>query len=661
MDSFVNILIIFAISVVVIYICNKINIPTIVGLFLTGLIAGPYCLQIIKTPDEVELLAKIGVITLLFTIGLELSFAEIASLRRAIFAGFLQVVFTIVVVSLCMTLWFNVPKSFFFGFIVALSSTAIVLKMLQEFSLSDSPSGRISLAISLVQDIATVVLMLLIPLLANKSDNSVSYTLALLLAKSVVVIIVVFIAAKYIIPRFLYEITRTRNRELFIISVVTLCLGVTLATHAIGLSIELGAFLAGIIISESEYSGQTISSFIPFRDLFTSFFFISIGMLLNPFLILPNAAYITGLSLGIIIIKFLIVIVAILLIGYPLKTAALSGLSLAQIGEFSFILVQIGMVYSLLTQGEYQMVLSVSMATMVLSPFLMKYSQVFVDGITRLPMPKIILYGFAHTETQKVYDLVDHIVIIGYGINGRNVAIAAKSIHIPYVIVEMNPETVKKEKKEGENIIYGDASQEDLLMQVNISSARVLVIAIADRGAIKRIIVLARRINPHIHIIVRARFVGDMKELFELGANEVIPEEYETSIEIFARVLQYYRVPRSDIEAMIESIRAQGYAMLRNLHVDVYRDLPIAEIDMQAIRVCPGSPVVGKTIGQMQFRKVHKFSVVAIKRGNSIITNPGADDSIQSDDILYVVGSREALAKAVRELKLSDNANSCPA
>ncbi|MCX8125219.1 MAG: cation:proton antiporter, partial [Spirochaetes bacterium] len=591
--------------------------------------------------------------------GLELSFAEIASLRQAIFAGLLQVVITIGVVACVMLLWFNAAKSFFFGFVVALSSTAIVLKMLQEFALSDSPSGRISLAIALVQDIATVVLMLLIPLLANKSDNSVSYTLLLLLAKSVAVIIVVFIAAKYIIPKFLYEITRTRNRELFMISVVALCLGVTLATYAIGLSIELGAFLAGIIISESEYSGQTISSFIPFRDLFSSFFFISIGMLLNPFLILPNAVYITGLSLGIIIIKLLIVIVAILMIGYPLKTAALAGLSLAQIGEFSFILVQIGMMYSLLTQGEYQMVLSVSMATMVLSPFLMKYSQVFADVITKLPVPKMVLYGFAHSESSQVHPLKDHIIIVGYGINGRNVAIAAKNIKIPYIIVEMNPETVKKEKKEGENIIYGDASQEDLLYQVNIVSARVLVIAIADRSAIKRIIALARRINPHIHIIVRTRFVGDMKELMELGANEVIPEEYETSIEIFARVLQYYRVPRSDIEAMIESIRAKGYAMLRKLHVDIYRDLPIAEIDMQAIRVCPGSPVVGKTIGQMQLRKVHKFSVVAIKRGDSVITNPGADDSIESDDVLYVVGSRGALIKAVRELKLSDNATSC--
>jgi len=296
---------------------------------------------------------------------------------------------------------------------------------------------------------------------------------------------------------------------------------------------------------------------------------------------------------------------------------------------------------------------------MGITPYLIKYSPALVDMLLQLPFPEKLQKGFSYSADEKAHTLQDHIIIVGYGINGRNVAAAAKSIKIPYIIVEMNPETVRKEKKEGENIIYGDASQEDLLHYLNISSARVLVIAIADRSAIKRIVVLARRINPHIHIIVRARFVGDMKELIELGANEVIPEEYETSIEIFARVLHYYGVPRSDIEAMIESIRAKGYAMLRKLHVDVYKDLPIAEIDMQAIRVCSNSTVAGKTIGQMQFRKVHKFSVVAIKRNDTIITNPGADDKIESDDILYVVGKREDISKAVKDLRLSDNATSC--
>ena len=223
----------------------------------------------------------------------------------------------------------------------------------------------------------------------------------------------------------------------------------------------------------------------------------------------------------------------------------------------------------------------------------------------------------------------------------------------------MNHETVKKEKREGENIIYGDASHEDMLRHVNIESARVLVVAIADRAAIKRVIVLAKRLNPNIHSIVRARFIGDMKELIELGADEVIPEEYETSIEIFARVLQYYGVPRNDIETLVTSIRAKGYAMLRQLHNASYDTISIDEIDMQLIRVCSDSPVVGKSIGEMQFRKVHQFSVVAIKRGNIILTNPGADDVIEGDDILYVVGKREIIAKAVAVLQLSQKANSC--
>jgi len=659
MQILLNILIIFSISIAVIYLCNRLKIPTIIGLLITGIVVGPYGLQIIKSTADVELLAEIGIITLLFTIGLELSFDEIASLKRAIVVGVLQVSITIVIVTGIMLIWTSFSKAIFFGFIVSLSSTAVVLKVIQELAISESPHGRISLAVLIVQDIAIVPLMLFIPLLAGVSKNSIPVEMFKLVIKGALIVIVVIVLARYVVPKFLFEIAKTRSRELFVITIVTICLAVTSATYSMGMSIELGAFLAGIIIAASEYSGQTFSSMMPFRDLFTSFFFISIGMLLNPMVVANDIVTIANISLCIIIIKIMIITAIVLLLGYPLRIAFLTGFALPQIGEFSFILAQIGLSYALLSQQEYQLFLSVTIIAMGITPYLIKYSPSLVDILLKLPFPDTLLNGFSYSADEKAHALKDHIIIVGYGINGRNVATAAKSIKIPYIIVEMNPETVKKEKKEGENIIYGDASQEDLLHHVNITSARVLVIAIADRSAIKRTIVLARRLNQHIYIIVRARFVGDMKELLELGANEVIPEEYETSIEIFARVLHYYGVPRSDIEAMIESIRAKGYAMLRKLHVDVYKDLPIAEIDMQAIRVCPNSPVVDKTIGQMQFRKVHKFSVVAIKRNDSIITNPGADDVIQSDDILYVVGKREDILKAVKELRLSDNATSC--
>lgn len=659
MQILLNILIIFSVSIAVIYLCNRLKIPTIIGLLITGILVGPYGLQIIKSAADVELLAEIGIITLLFTIGLELSFDEIASLKRAIVVGVLQVSITIVIVTGIMLIWTSFSKAVFLGFIVSLSSTAVVLKVIQELALSESPHGRISLVILIVQDIAIVPLILFIPLLAGVSKSSIPVEMFKLIIKGALIVIVVIVLARYVVPKLLFEIAKTRSRELFIITIVTICLAVTSATYSMGMSVELGAFLAGIIIAASEYSGQTFSSMMPFRDLFTSFFFISIGMLLNPMAVVNDIVTIANFSFCILIIKIIIITAIVLVLGYPLRIAFLTGFALPQIGEFSFILAQIGLSYALLSQQEYQLFLSVTIIAMGITPYLIKYSPTLVDMLLRLPFPATLQMGFSYKADENVHEMKDHIIIVGYGINGRNVATAAKSIKIPYIIIEMNPETVKKEKKEGENIIYGDASQEDLLHHVNISSARILVIAIADRSAIKRTIVLARRINPHIHIIVRARFVGDMKELLELGANEVIPEEYETSIEIFARVLHYYGVPRSDIEAMIESIRAKGYAMLRKLHVDVYKDLPIAEIDMQAIRVCANSPVTGKTIGQMQFRKVHKFSVVAIKRNDSIITNPGADDGIQSDDILYVVGKREDILKAVKELRLSDNATSC--
>ncbi|MGQ9843330.1 MAG: NAD-binding protein, partial [Spirochaetota bacterium] len=334
--------------------------------------------------------------------------------------------------------------------------------------------------------------------------------------------------------------------------------------------------------------------------------------------------------------------------------------SLSQIGEFSFILAQIGVSYSLLQDNEYQLFLAVSIITMALTPFLIKYSEKITEKIVSLPFPNAIKFGLAHITIENNKGILkDHIIIVGYGINGKNVAAAARSIKIPYIIIEMNPDTVKFEKRKGEYIIYGDASQEDLLHYVNVDSARVMVIAIADRSAIKRIIMLARGLNSQIHIIVRTRFVGDIKELMELGANEVIPEEYETSIEIFARVLRYYGVPQNDIDDMVQKIRSQGYAMLRQLSANTLLDLPITEIDMQPIRVCGQSPAIQKTIGQMQFRKLYKFSIVAIKRGSNIITNPGADDEILDDDILYVVGNRDAIREAVKILRMSVNLDSC--
>ncbi|MGQ9843331.1 MAG: cation:proton antiporter domain-containing protein, partial [Spirochaetota bacterium] len=325
MDILDNILLIFALSIVVIYICNRLKIPTIIGLLITGLIVGPYGFGFIKTSGDVELLARIGVIVLLFTIGLELSFDAIASLKRAIIAGIGQVLITIAVVVLLLVWSNDIAKALFYGFIVSLSSTAIVLKIMDEYALTESPQGRIALAILIVQDIAIVPLMLFIPLLVGNENISIGSELFILLGKGIVVVGLVIVLARYIIPRFLYEIARTRSRELFIISVVTLCLAITFATHSIGLSVELGAFLAGVIVAASEYSGQTFSSMIPFRDLFTSFFFISIGMLLNPATVITNVVTITGISLAIIFIKFIVIMLIVIAVGYPLRIALLSG------------------------------------------------------------------------------------------------------------------------------------------------------------------------------------------------------------------------------------------------------------------------------------------------------------------------------------------------
>ncbi|HXK65282.1 MAG TPA: cation:proton antiporter, partial [Spirochaetota bacterium] len=372
MNILLNILIIFSISIAVIYVCNRLKIPTIIGLLITGIVVGLYGLQIIKSTTDVELLAEIGIITLLFTIGLELSFDEIASLKRAIVVGVLQVSITILIVTGIMLVWTSFSQAIFFGFIVSLSSTAVVLKVIQELALSESPHGRISLAILIVQDIAIVPLMLFIPLLAGVSKNSIPIEMFKLIVKGALIVVVVIVLARYVVPRLLFEIAKTKSRELFVITIVTICLGVTLATYSMGMSVELGAFLAGIIIAASEYSGQTFSSMMPFRDLFTSFFFISIGMLLNPVIVVSNIVTIANFSVLILSIKIIIIATIVLALGYPLRIAFLTGFALPQIGEFSFILAQIGLSYALLSQEEYQLFLSITIFAMGITPYLIK-------------------------------------------------------------------------------------------------------------------------------------------------------------------------------------------------------------------------------------------------------------------------------------------------
>jgi K+:H+ antiporter len=490
----------------------------------------------------------------------------------SLWGGSLQVALTILVVyAILRFLGWPIGTSILLGFLVSLSSTAIVLRIIQSRSEFYTPQGRTILGILIFQDLAIVPMMLVTPLLPGSTEGMVTDSPIAILAKGLGLIALVIISAKWIVPVMLDHIVKIGDRELFLLSLVAICFAVASISSLAGLSLGLGAFLAGLAISESQYSHQAFGNVLPLRDAFTSFFFVSIGMLLDVDFLLQNPIYIALLAIGIIALKALIAGSVIALIGLPLRIIILVGLALSQIGEFSFVLSQVGLEHGLISSEVYQIFLDVTVLTMAATSFIITISPRVADALMHLPLLQRLNYSTpslnANIETTR-----DHLIIIGYGVNGRNLAGSARSEDIPYVIIDVDPEIVKFEANEGEPISYGDATQETVLQRAGINTAKVMVIAISDRAATRRITDLARRLNSDIYIIARTRYIQEMGILHDLGANEVIPEEYETSVEIFARVLSKYDVPMERIESFVDHIRLDGYEMFRSISKQPYCD-----------------------------------------------------------------------------------------
>ena len=644
-----DIVIIFGLSVGVVFICHHIRVPAIVGFLLTGVLAGPHGLGLVKAAHEVDILAEVGVVLLLFAIGIEFSLKTLLQIKKSVLlGGSLQVILTLLAAYfIAQQTSFQVGESIFIGLLIALSSTAIVLKLIQERAEIDSPHGRTSLAILIFQDVAVVPMMLFTPLLAGATGN-LGESLLILAVKGIGIILLAIVLAKWIVPQVLYQIVRTRSRELFLLSMFVICLAVVWFTSLIGLSFALGAFLAGLIVAESEYSHQALGYILPFRDVFISFFFVSIGMLLDVGFLFQHLGLIVLVTVGVLGLKAVIAGLVTMALGFPLRTAILVGLGLSQVGEFSFILSKAGVEYGLLAGDLYQLFLALSVLSMAATPLIIALAPRIENVVLRLPLPRRLKSGLYSLPGIKGADKKDHLIIIGFGVNGRNVSRAAKAAGIPYVIIEMNPETVRNGQARGEPIYYGDAIQEVALDHTGIKDARVLVVAISDPGATRKITEIARRLSPRAYIIVRTPYVRETKALYELGADAVIPEEFETSVEIFARVLVKYLTPRDEIERFIAEVRSDGYQMFRSLSTESASfsnlKLHLPNIDISTLRLREGSLLVGKSLAEIELRKAYSVTLLAIRRDTQILSNPGGDIRLCANDVLVILGQSDKIA-----------------
>jgi len=648
-----DVLIIFGFSILVILLGHRLHIPPVVGFLLTGVLAGPHGLGLVKHVEDVDTLAQIGIVLLLFGIGMEFSLKKLVQMKRLLLlGGSLQVGLTILF-SFFIAKMLGLPwgESVFIGFLLSMSSTAIVLRLLEQKGESAAPHGRLSIAILIFQDMIAIPMILLTPLLAvGDGDQGFDPSLLWQLGKGLVILVFVYIAAEKIVPRVLHLVARTRNKELFLLTVLSLCFGVAWLTSSLGLSLTIGAFLAGLIISESEFSNEAISNIFPFQALFLSFFFVSIGMLLNVDFVFHEPVKIALLACAIILLKSFAGVLATLILGLPLRSAVMTGIALSQIGEFSFVLAKTGIPFGLVSDDDYQLFLAVSLLTLAISPVLINLSPRIANLLSYLPLPERLLTGVRNSQNNEEKQLENHIVIVGFGISGKNLARSSKLAGIPYTILEMNPDTVREQKKLGEPIQFGDASHLQVLEHINIQKAKAVAVLTNDPIASRRIVQIARQANPSVYIIVRTRYVQEMGLMKNLGADETIPDEFGTSVEIFSRVLRQYQVPDDEIQSFVAHIRSDGYELLRTKSEKQTKlseiKLNLSNVEIGSFRMHPNSPLVGKKLSESNLRNKYGISVLMIRRDSTTLSNPNADMQLLENDVVVVVGEKIPLKNA---------------
>jgi len=663
--------VVLACALVVLLIGRRFRIPFIIGYFLTGIIVGPFGLGLIAE-EEVSMLAELGVILLMFTIGLEISLKNLLSMKKIVLiGGMLQLVLTTVaVLGVMMAVGFSFSVSLFIGFLVAHSSTAIIMDLYQKSGEVDSRHGKIALGLLIFQDLNVVPMMLAVPFLAGTEGGDlagsvISFVLGL------AIMMVILVAAIYLVPKLLRHVALTRSGELFVISIVVICFGIAWLMSLNGVSLALGAFLAGIAISGSDYSHEVVGQIMPLRDILTGVFFVSIGMMLNLVYLWDHLIVILGLAAVLLIGKFLLNFISVKALGVATGAAILSAVGLAQIGEFSFILGSTGLAAGILNNEIYQIFLAISIVTMAATPFLVQFA------------PKIVNKYFAPKveEEEKQVLQNDHEIIVGYGLAGQYVAKALKRMGIPYLILELNADTVAREKARGENIIYGDASREAVLEYAEIRTAKTIVITIPHMDAVKGIITTARRMNPQVSIITRSKFISETSELYHLGADEVIVDERESAIQIFRRILMSKNMPVQDIEQFSKEIRTELY----NKYIEIPQKTSIPDEDrtnifdslkvrakraddrlssemarVEQVRVEDGCIVCGKKLCDIHLRANYGISVLAVKRHGEAdaVVSPDGETVLMKGDTVVVIGESRALGQML-PLFLCDSGTYC--
>jgi monovalent cation:H+ antiporter-2, CPA2 family len=648
-----ELLILASISLAVVMLVRRLKLPATVGFIVAGVIIGPGGFGLIRDPELVRNFADIGVVMLLFTVGLEFTLADLGRIGRgAVFGGVLQIVLTVALVAGSLTVAGVHPaRGVFFGLLLALSSTALVFKLLTDRLELTSPHGRVATGVLLLQDLMVIPFAIAVPWLGRGFGGRPTVAASPLRSIALLATVaIVFLIARRAVPWLLARAAQTRSREAFLFAVVLVTLGSAWFTSWAGLSLALGAFLGGLILAGSDLKPRIAADVLPFRDAFSSVFFIGVGMLLQPRFVLEQPVLVLDSTLGLVVIKVVAAFVALRSARVPARVSFAAAVTLAQVGEFSFVLAELGRPSGLFGDLGGQAFFAGAVFSLVLTPLLVARAPAWALALERRR-------GAVETKDTTAPagpPLADHVVIAGFGLNGSNVARVLRAVRIPHVIVDLNGDALQRAVIEGSRAIVGDIANPHIQEEAGVPRARALVLALSDPTATRHACHLARSLSRHVHIIVRTRYVNEIDELHRLGANQVIPEEFETSIEIFVATLRQFHVPNNVIDAQVILLRQERYSLLRGMKlpgsVVEQLDAILTQGTCDTFLLLQHSPAIGQRIGDLGLGSAGVARAVAVVRGGHAITDFDAGFTFAVGDTLVLAGTHAEMERAFARL-----------
>ncbi|MGK7912233.1 MAG: cation:proton antiporter [Synechococcus sp.] len=631
------------------YVASRLKQPVLLGYLLGGMLVGPKVLRLVTLEGDISVLAEIGVELLLFALGVEFSLKDLLRMRRiAIGGGTLQIVLTLLLGGglAYATGWAStIPKAVFLGAVLSLSSTAVVLKSLLERNEVNSAHGQIMLAILIVQDLGLGILLAVLPVLTRPPEE-IGTALLIALLKVTAFLICAIMAGKWVIPRLVRTIARQGSQELFLLGILGLCLGIALITSAIGLGIEMGAFVAGVMVSNVEYADHALDRVLPMRDVFATLFFASIGLLIDPLFLLENIWVLAGLVAIAMVGKALIVTSIVRVFGYPLRTALTVGMGLNQIGEFSFVLAGVAQTSGVFTERLYGLVVGTTAVTLLLTPFVLRLTPRLLLWMERSPSLNPFLQAKSPTLVGfEENELTDHVIVAGFGRVGQTLVRMLDFQQHPILVIDNDEGVLQTLRDRKIPYLLGDVSSMLVLEKANLSKARTMAITLPDPMATRLTLNRALSLAPELDITARAHVNTEIDTLYQLGAQEVVQPEFEAALEMGAHTLLKLGDSAYMVQQLVNRYRNRRYRDIVPKREEYWGsrqlELAVEGLDHRWYELDDRNSLVGKTIVESNLRKLTGATIIAIERKNRLRRYPLGSTTFKAGDRLLVVGNPE--------------------